>query len=101
MTCPKEDGPNETLKDIVDDTIIWFAETMVGHRDIKWVCLVSGDGDYVPMLKRIKAEGIKIALVVPTVAAYSRLDNMAQLVDFHPKTGKKMSLSLDKVFEGV
>ncbi len=97
VICPKrevKDKIGTKEEDTVDDTIIWFAMAMANHPNIKFICLVSGDGDYVPMLEEVKKKGIKVALAAPTVRSLSRA--LFRLTDEHPQNGKKMFLRLDQ-----
>ncbi len=96
IICPKRQT-GEKLEDTVDETIIWFGNMMFKHPDIGFVCLVSGDEDYVPLLEEAKKKKIKIALVAPTLNALSTNKAIVKLIDMHPKTGKKMVLRLDQV----
>ena len=107
MTCPKKNlnepranpktGIMETRVDTVDETIIDFAKMMIGHKNFKTICLVSGDNDYVPLFQKLKDHGIKIALAAPTTDSLSRTKKLLNLVDKNPTTGKKMLLMLDGV----
>ena len=92
MICPKEQVGG-TQKDTVDETLIWFGEAILDHPDIGFICLVSGDADYIEFLEKAKRAGIKVALAPPTINSLSR--NLLDCVDIHPKTGKKMILRLD------
>lgn len=95
IICPKEKSETGPKKDVVDENIIWFAELLADHPDLSWICLASGDSDYVPMLKRMKEKGKKIALAIPTLNSYSRLSEMASLAD--KVKNKKMILLLDSI----
>ncbi len=106
MICPKRQlmtpkmnpktGDMETEEDTVDETIIWFARAMLRHPNFKFVCLVAGDNDYVPLFMELERHGVKRALVVPTRDSLSKTKELVELVDKHPITLKKMSLRLDK-----
>ena len=107
MTCPKKllkearekpksPGEMETRVDTVDQTIIDFTLMMTGHNDIKTVCLVSGDRDYIPLLEELGRRGIKRALVPPTVDSLARDVKITRLVDRDPKTNRKMIQWFDK-----
>lgn len=110
MICPKRQlaspqrnpktGEMETTKDTVDETIIWFVKTMVCHPNFKFLCLVTGDNDYIPLFKEMAKHDIKRALVVPTTDCLSKtkgLINLVNLVDEHPTTLRKMSFRLDNI----
>jgi len=95
MICPKRQIDDGT-EDTVDETIIWFGLLMVKHPEVGYLCLVSGDQDYVSLLERTKAEGVKIALAVPTINSLSTNKALIRYVDRHPITNKKMIIRLDK-----
>lgn len=107
MICPKRQlkepkrnrktGEMETEEDTVDETIIWFATLMMRHPNFKFVCLVTGDDDYVPLFEDMGKHNIKRALIAPTVDSLSRTKGLIDLVDRHPVTHKRMVLRLDKV----
>lgn len=84
-------------EDTVDETLIWYGKIMMGHPDIKFICLVSGDDDYVPLMKFARSCGIKRILVPPTIDSLSRSKNLIRSVDRHPITRKKMILRLDSI----
>ena len=48
IISPKEqiDG---LQRDTVDKTLMWFGRMMLRHSDIGFICLVSGDEDFVPV----------------------------------------------------
>ncbi|MFA6992470.1 MAG: NYN domain-containing protein [Candidatus Gracilibacteria bacterium] len=97
MVCPKipKTENMEKDQDTVDENIIEFAEMMIGHRNLETVCLVSGDGDYVPLLEKMGREGIKRAIAPPAINSLS--GELIELIDENPKTGKKMVLMLDRI----
>ena len=105
MICPKRQlivpkrnrktGDMETEEDTVDETIVWFARVMLRHPDFKFVCLVAGDNDYVPLFRELGRYGIKRALVVPTRDSAAKSKELIGLADKHPATMKRMSLRLD------
>ena len=84
-------------EDTVDETIMWFAKTMVRHPNFKFVCLVAGDNDYVPLFKELGRHRIYRALVAPTRDSLAKTKELVELVDKHPTTLKKMSIRLDTV----
>jgi len=92
----KKTGEMVLEEDTVDETLIWFAETMLRHPNFKFVCLVSGDNDYVPLLKEMGRHCIKRALVAPTRDCLSKSKELTELVDKHPTTLRRMSMRLDK-----
>ena len=102
IICPKKqirDGRGKLTgeEDIVDETLIWFGKMMMRHPDVKFICLVSGDNDYVPLFEEASLYGVKRVLVPPTVDSLSRSKTLVRLIDKHPTTGKKMVLRLDQV----
>jgi hypothetical protein len=99
MICPKEASKKkgEKARDTVDETIINFGNVMLRHPDVGFICLISGDEDFVPLLENSKKNNVKIALVAPTLNSLSTNQNIVKLIDCHPETGKKMALRLDQV----
>jgi hypothetical protein len=101
IICPKRQIRNElgeiVTEDTVDETIIWFGRIMLCHPDIKFICLVSGDDDYVPLMQEVGKYGTKRALVAPTIDSLSRSKKLIRLADKHPKTLQKMILRMDTV----
>lgn len=102
MTCPKRQIKNQqgieiSEEDTVDETIIWFGKMMMRHPDVNFLCLVSGDNDYVPLFEEAPKHGVKRALAPPTLNSLSRSKNLIEMTDEHPETGKKMVLMLDYV----
>lgn len=107
ITCPKKQlskaeknkktGEMETRVDTVDETIIEFAKTILGHPNFKTICLVSGDNDYVPLFEEMKNHGIKIALAAPTIDSLSRTKDLLNLVDNNSSTNERMLLMLDQI----
>jgi len=96
MICPKKQI-GEMQMDTVDETLIWFGEAMLNHPEIGFICLVSGDADYVKFLEKAKKAGVKIALAPPTINSLSR--DLVGYANINPKTGKKIILRLDTLFE--
>lgn len=96
VICPKRQTEAQ-IEDTVDETIIWFGKMMIKHPDVKFLCLVSGDEDFVPLLEEAKKNGIKVALVAPTINSLSTNKTVVRLVDNNPKNRKKMILRLDRV----
>lgn len=106
ITCPKKrlakptpnpkSGRLETTTDTVDETIIWFARTWVGHPKFRTLCLVSGDNDYVPLLKEMPKYGIRRALIAPTIESLKKTKELIKCVDKNPITQRKMILVLDR-----
>jgi hypothetical protein len=101
ITCPKRSIKNELgeiiIEDTVDETIVWFGKIMFCHPNVRFICLVSGDDDYVPLLQEAEKCGVKRVLVAPTIDSLSRSKRLIQLADKHPKTSQKMILRLDTI----
>lgn len=99
MICPKEapKKKGEKARDTVDKTIIDFGNVMLKHPDVGFICLVSGDEDFVPLLVSSKKNNVKIAIVAPTLNSLSTNQVIVKLIDCHPETGEKMALRLDQV----
>lgn len=100
IICPKREikdseGKTEREEDTVDETIIWFGKMMMSHPDVKFICLVSGDDDYVPLFEEAEKHNIKRVLAPPTIDSLSKSKRLVGLVDKHPVTSKKMLLRLD------
>lgn len=107
MTCPKRQlrapkkdpktGKTIIEEDTVDETIIWFGKIMMRHPDVKFICLVSGDDDYVPLFEEAERHNIRRILIPPTLNSLSKSKRLVRLADRHPKTLKRMILRLDNV----
>ena len=107
MVCPKRNliapkidpktGDLITIEDTVDESILWFAKIMLKHPNFKFLCLVAGDNDYVPLFKEVARYGIKRALIAPTIDCLAKSKELINLVDKHPKSLKKMSFRLDDI----
>ena len=93
-TCPKTSkGQGKGEDDTVDEKLMTFGRTMLRHCDQSFLCLVSGDEDYLPLLKEAKERKVKIALVAPTIGSLSRQGGLLRFVDKHPVTSRKMFLN--------
>lgn len=99
MICPKRKAKEKGAKeeDTVDEKLIKFGKKMLKHPDIKIICLVSGDEDFVPFLEKAKNKGVKIALAPPSLGSLSSSKKIIELIDLHPETGKKMVLVLSQI----
>lgn len=102
VTCPKKRIKNAKEEivgeeDTVDETLIWFAKLMMDNPGVGFLCLVSGDEDYVPLMEEAARRDIKRVLVAPTVNALSKSGKLVSMADKHPVTGKKMILRLDAI----
>ncbi|MCX6719755.1 MAG: NYN domain-containing protein [Candidatus Staskawiczbacteria bacterium] len=107
MICPKRQlaepkrnqktGEMITEEDTVDETIEWFARTMFYHSQFKYICLVSGDNDFVPLLQEAIKYGIRRAIIPPTIDCLSKSKELVDLADRNPLTLKRMILRLDTV----
>lgn len=97
IISPKKEIPDSNKQeDTVDEKIIWFANLMADHPEVKYLCLVSGDSDYIDMLKDVKQKGVKVALVIPTMNSFSRMSGIALLADVNSKK-EKMVLLLEEI----
>lgn len=102
IICPKRDVRDEQGRlikeeDTVDETIIWFGQMMMRHQDVRFICLVSGDDDFVPLFEEVPKYGVKRVLIPPTIGSLSKSKALIRLIDKHPMTDKKMILMLDQV----
>ncbi len=105
MICPKrplekpkrhpKTGRMITEEDTVDETLIWFGTMMMRHPDIGFLCLVSGDDDYVPLFEEAARQRVKRVLIPPTLDSLSKSKRLIMLTDKHPKTLRRMILRLD------
>ena len=100
VSCPKRKTPDKNGSfDTVDETIIWFGKMMLKHPDVQFICIVSGDAHYLPLMEAAKKCGVKMAFAAPTVGSLSKqpstLKNILRLVDVHPITKRKMFVRLD------
>ncbi len=102
IICPKKDIRDEQGRlikeeDTVDETIIWFGQMMMRHQDVEFICLVSGDDDFVPLFEEASKYGVKRVLAPPTIGSLSKSKALIRRIDKHPATGKKMILMLDQI----
>lgn len=98
LKAPKSDpktGEMISEEDTVDETIIWFGKIMMRHPDVKFICLVSGDDDYVPFFEEVGRYNIKRVLIPPTLNSLSKSKRLVRLADKHPVSLKRMILRLD------
>jgi len=107
VTCPKRPlaDPKRNLKtgymmqeeDTVDETLIWFGKMMMRHPDVKFICLVAGDDDYVELFEEASHYNVRRVLAPPTLKSLSLSQGLVSLADKHPLTHKKMILRLDEL----
>ena len=100
IICPKRKSctiPPQKEEDTVDETLMWFGNMMLVHPDVKTICLVSGDEDFVPFLEQAKKLGKKIVLVPPTLSSLSASKKIVRLADKDEATGKPLILILSKI----
>lgn len=97
IICPKIQATEVDAKerDTVDETIIWFGKMMMRHPDVKTICLVSGDDDFVPLFEEAEKCGVRRALAPPTLNSLSKSKRLIRLVSKHSRTRRKMLLRLD------
>jgi hypothetical protein len=62
MACPKMTMGRVKKRDTVDRTLIKKGEKWVTHQEVTHLCLLSGDSDFIPMIKTAKALGRKIMI---------------------------------------
>ena len=95
-TCPKVPLGSPFRKDTVDPILIEKGLKWITHPALTHLCLVSGDGDFIPLVKAAKKRGLKIMLSaldpsfarVPGRTFLSK--DLAKLADISPKTGESM-----------
>jgi hypothetical protein len=88
VVCPKETSGGMNL-DTVDSTIKKFCEGVISQMPgITHLCLFSGDKDYVPTVKALKREGIKIAIAAGNTKSLAR--ELMEVASKEPRGGKKM-----------
>jgi len=102
FTCPKRDTPDSNgSMDSVDEILIWFGENMLNHPDVGFLCIVSGDKHYIPLMEKANKAGVRVAFVVPSVTCFSKtpetIAKMMRLTGVHPVTEKKMFVRLDEL----
>lgn len=95
-TCPKVPLGSADKKDTVDAILIEKALKWMTHPCITHICLVSGDSDFMRILKRAKRRGLKVMISGPDPAMSRDPDRpslskeLADMADVSEKTGKKM-----------
>lgn len=96
VACDKieKTADEEGQLDTVDEALMKFGELMLDHPDINYLCLVSGDDDFIPLLRKAEEKGIKKAIAVASIHPLSR--NLVPLADRHPATQKKMILRINE-----
>jgi len=87
VLCPiiTEESQN---RDTTDDYLITVGKECLGDENISHLCLVSGDSDFIPLLERTKAKGIKIGIIAASNASLSA--SLIKYADFEPKIGGNM-----------
>lgn len=105
--CPKrkldkpernpKSGLMENVRDTVDEELIAFATMMMKHPDVGYICLVSSDGDFTPMMEEARKHNIKRVLAPITIGSLSRSQKLVKIIDTHPFTLKKMVFRMDTV----
>ncbi|MDD2732160.1 MAG: NYN domain-containing protein [Candidatus Pacebacteria bacterium] len=93
FTCPKVPLGSPDKKDTVDPALIKKAEKWITHPELTHICLVSGDSDFIPLLKKAKKRGllVMISALDPALTKGSSLSKeLSKMADISPKTGRKM-----------
>jgi len=93
IACDKIEKGREQI-DTVDESLIRFGKSMLNHSDINYLCLASGDDDFIDLLKLAQKRKLKIAIATANFKSLSA--NLLPFADKHPKTQKKMILRLDE-----
>jgi hypothetical protein len=102
FTCPKRDVPDsDGSMDSVDEVMIWFGKLMVRHPDVGFLCIVSGDKHFMPLMKVAVENNINVIFVAPSINCFSKtseiIDKIIGLTSINPETGKKMFIKLDEL----
>ncbi len=90
IICQPEEEEGQK-KDTTDRHIISdFSKLldMVSDKGIYCLCLGSGDADFMPILKKAKEKGIKIAIAAGSKRSISQ--DLKKMADNHPEEGNKM-----------
>lgn len=102
LTKPKKNPKSGLMvseEDTVDETIIWFGMLIAKHPDVKHICLVSSDSDYIPFLREVSCFGVEIALVFPSIISLGRSKGkqLIKLADRSKNGCNKLILKLDEL----
>lgn len=95
-TCPKVPLGSPYKKDTVDPILIEKGLKWITHPRLTHICLVSGDSDFIPLLREARARGllIMISALDPSLAKDPEhpplSKDLAEMADISPKTGQKM-----------
>ncbi|SRR3990167_172027 len=96
ITCPRVPLGSPKSKDTVDEALIKRAERWITYPGLTHVCLVSGDRDFIPLLKEVKQKGLLIMISAIDPARAKNPEHpplsreLSEMADISPKTGKKM-----------
>ena len=96
ITCPKVPLGSAEKRDTVDPILIEKGSKWITHPSLTHVCLVSGDSDFVPLLKKGKVRGLLVMISGfdpalskdPDHPSFSK--ELGEMADVSPKTGQKM-----------
>ncbi len=78
---PSPDSKKEHIKNAVDiELALSVYEDVLKIKGLSTVILLSGDGDFLPLVKRIKAKGIKIIIMSRKISLSRRLEKFANQV---------------------
>ena len=83
VVCSKvKDKKSGEETDTVDATLIRLGQKLIGNiRDLSFLCLVSGDGDFSLFLREVEHRGLKIVVVAASVNSLS-----SELIDLADDT---------------
>lgn len=83
VVCPRvrpKGGGEE--QDTVDETLIKLAESLIDNiKNLSFICLVSGDKDFSPMIRKVIRRGLKIIVVAASKESLS-----GELIDLADST---------------
>lgn len=64
IVCPKVKGKNGEEADTVDSTLMRFGESAINNiQGLTHLCLVSGDRDFTPLIRKAIRKGLKIIII--------------------------------------
>lgn len=74
IVCPKVMPKEENKeKDTVDNTLIELSRSLIANiKDLSFFCLVSGDRDFNPIIRKVMRRGLKIIVVASSLRSLSR-----------------------------
>ena len=91
--CPKKKGKNGEEKDAVDDELMRFGFKMLDQMPgLDYLCLVSGDQDFVPLLQEARYHGVKNIIAAGDLQSLSK--ELIPLAEKDPNNPKKRRVYL-------